>query len=191
MPGFVLRDTVLTNPRAMNIAPFVDGQPQQDMPDLLTGHHNEMDDFLSRCHLLCLKLLRLFGMGLKVFSGPLKHLRENTGHTLLIAGQIEARDGGEDWLSARHSHSRMPSGTILRLLYVSDPCDWFRDCNPRCSDRCNSILPYQTAKSNTLVPPKCAPGLIATTVLSPSSSNGHLSPASRSGHRTRRGSLWM
>jgi isopenicillin N synthase-like dioxygenase len=78
-----------------NINDFVNGKPQQPLPDPLLSRQNEIDAFVHQCHSLCLKLLRLFAIGL----------------------EIDESSGGEDWFSPTHDKSKGSSGSVLRMLY--------------------------------------------------------------------------
>lgn len=53
--------------RALNLGEFVKGQAQQKLPKSLVAHETELSDFADRCHDLCMKILRHFALGLKVF----------------------------------------------------------------------------------------------------------------------------
>lgn len=56
----------LTNPlRAMNIAEFIDGKAQQALAPALAPHEADIHHFYGLCHELCIKLLKLFALGLK------------------------------------------------------------------------------------------------------------------------------
>lgn len=81
--------------RAFNFGEFIRGKAQQPMPKSLEPYEDELCHFASLCHGLCIKLLKLFALGLK----------------------IHAEDGGEDWFSSRHNPLTGPSGSILRLLH--------------------------------------------------------------------------
>ncbi|KAI9718406.1 MAG: hypothetical protein M1812_004127 [Candelaria pacifica] len=101
---FVPPITLISNPtssiidhahRALNFGEFVNGKAQQPIPESLIAHEKELSDFADQCHCLCIKILKLFALGLK----------------------IDPQDGGEDWFSSRHDPSKGPSGSILRLLH--------------------------------------------------------------------------
>ncbi|KAI9816834.1 MAG: hypothetical protein M1827_001479 [Pycnora praestabilis] len=81
--------------RAFNFGEFIKGKAQQPMPKPLLEHEAELSHFADLCHKLCIKILRLFAVGLK----------------------INPKDGGEEWFSSRHDPSIGPSGSILRLLH--------------------------------------------------------------------------
>ncbi|CUS06851.1 unnamed protein product [Tuber aestivum] len=81
--------------RAFNFGEFKDGKAQQPLPPALQDHELELNEFSDYCYNLCLKLLRLFGMALK----------------------IDEAEGGKDWFTSRHSRSEGPSGSTLRLLF--------------------------------------------------------------------------
>lgn len=77
-----------------NLTQFRDGKAQQPLPPALVPHERELSAFSDYCHNLCLKILRLFAIGL----------------------QVEEKDGGEEWLTSRHD-PKQPSGFTLRLLH--------------------------------------------------------------------------
>lgn len=52
--------------RAFNFGEFKDGRAQQPLPPAFQDHESELNEFSDYCYNLCLKLLRLFGMALKV-----------------------------------------------------------------------------------------------------------------------------
>ncbi|RPB29814.1 Clavaminate synthase-like protein [Terfezia boudieri ATCC MYA-4762] len=80
---------------ALNFGEFSNGKAQQPLPPSLVPHEVELAKFADQCHELCLRLLRLFALGLK----------------------IDKEDGGEEWFASRHDQANGPSGSILRLLY--------------------------------------------------------------------------
>ncbi|SLM38309.1 Oxoglutarate/iron-dependent dioxygenase [Lasallia pustulata] len=80
---------------AFNFGEFIDGRAQQPMPKALALNEADLSRFADLCHALCIKLLKLFALGL----------------------DIDADDGGEDWFSSRHDTSKGPSGSTLRLLF--------------------------------------------------------------------------
>ncbi|KAH0547561.1 hypothetical protein FGG08_000286 [Glutinoglossum americanum] len=97
---------------AFNLGEFHGGKAQQPLPDVLIPHEAELGHFTDRCHELCMKILRLFALGLK----------------------ISPDDGGEDWFLSRHDTSRGPSGSILRLLHypaLLDDADYIPDVDIR------------------------------------------------------------
>ena len=51
----------------MNFGEFTNGKAQQPLPPSLASHEAELNHFGVLCHKLCIKLLRLFALGLKVF----------------------------------------------------------------------------------------------------------------------------
>lgn len=57
----------------MNFGEFTDGKAQQPLPPSLAAHEAELNHFGGLCHELCIKLLRLFALGLKV-RGCVPHL---------------------------------------------------------------------------------------------------------------------
>ncbi len=81
--------------RAFNFGEFIDGKAQQPLPDTFAAKERDLSNFSDYCHKLCLKILTLFGLGLR----------------------IEPSKGGSSWFSSRHSRSLGPSGCTLRLLY--------------------------------------------------------------------------
>ena len=58
----------------MNFREFANGKAQQPLPPSLDSHEAELSHFGVLCHELCIKLLRLFALGLRVckFVHPLK-----------------------------------------------------------------------------------------------------------------------
>ncbi|KAI9838146.1 MAG: hypothetical protein M1837_002641 [Sclerophora amabilis] len=81
---------------------FLDGKAQQPLPPTLAPFEAEVDHFASVCRELCMKILRLFALGLKSSSNS----------------QIDSSEGGQDWFSTRHDLSTgEPSGSILRFLH--------------------------------------------------------------------------
>lgn len=50
----------------MNFGEFTDGKAQQPLPPSLASHEAELYHFGVLCHELCIKLLRLFALGLRV-----------------------------------------------------------------------------------------------------------------------------
>ncbi len=52
--------------RALNFGEFVDGKAQQPLPKSLAAHEKELSCFADLCHSLCIKILRLFALGLEV-----------------------------------------------------------------------------------------------------------------------------
>jgi isopenicillin N synthase-like dioxygenase len=54
------------NSRAMNLGEFVDGKPQQLLPDVLSNREAELSAFQDRCKNLVSKILTLFAVGLHV-----------------------------------------------------------------------------------------------------------------------------
>lgn len=80
---------------AMNFGEFTNGKAQQPLPPSLASHEAELNHFGILCHELCIKLLRLFALGLK----------------------IDPNEGGKKWFSSRHDPSQGSSGSVLRLLH--------------------------------------------------------------------------
>lgn len=101
--------------RAMNFGEFVNGKAQQPLPPSLSPHEANLDHFGALCHGLCVKLLRLFALGLRVSY----HL--DTFSMTFNSGQIDSNEGGEKWFASRHDPSKGTSGSVLRLLHVRDP----------------------------------------------------------------------
>ncbi|KAB8360693.1 hypothetical protein FH972_024430 [Carpinus fangiana] len=83
--------------RAFNIGEFVGGKAQQSFPLPLRFHEVELGLFFGKCHALCNQILELLAEGLEI---PLE-------------------DGGKEWFRSRHDQDQSPSGSVLRLLYVS------------------------------------------------------------------------
>lgn len=52
----------------MNFGEFANGKAQQPLPPSLAPQEAELNDFGVLCHDLCVKLLRLFALGLKVWD---------------------------------------------------------------------------------------------------------------------------
>lgn len=52
----------------MNFGEFTNGKAQQPLPPSLASHEAELNHFGVLCHKLCIKLLRLFALGLKVYN---------------------------------------------------------------------------------------------------------------------------
>lgn len=75
---------------------FVNGRPQQPLPEPLKPYEADLGDCLTKCHVICNKVLTLLAKGL----------------------EISPEDGGEQWFETRHDQSKGRSGSILRLLYV-------------------------------------------------------------------------
>ena len=62
----------------MNFGEFKDGRPQQILPPSLSAYERDIANFEKLCHNLCIRLLRLFALGLKVNrSGVLDVCVEN------------------------------------------------------------------------------------------------------------------
>ncbi|KAF8425109.1 hypothetical protein EV426DRAFT_596378 [Tirmania nivea] len=80
---------------ALNFGEFSNGKAQQPLPPSLVPHEVELAEFADLCHELCLRLLRLFALGLNIGKA----------------------DGGEEWFASRHDKEKGPSGSILRLLH--------------------------------------------------------------------------
>ena len=49
----------------MNIAELIDGKAQQALAPALAPHEADIHHFYGLCHELCIKLLKLFALGLK------------------------------------------------------------------------------------------------------------------------------
>ncbi|KAL2048107.1 hypothetical protein N7G274_000018 [Stereocaulon virgatum] len=80
---------------AINIGEFVNGKAQQTLAPTLALYEDNLGHFSVLCHRLCMKLLRLFALGL----------------------QIDPSKGGEEYFSSRHDPNKGPSGSILRFLH--------------------------------------------------------------------------
>ncbi|KAL9131832.1 MAG: hypothetical protein Q9217_000359 [Psora testacea] len=52
--------------KAMNFGEFINGQAQQKLLPLLRDYETDVNHFEILCHLLCIRLLRLFALGLKI-----------------------------------------------------------------------------------------------------------------------------
>lgn len=52
--------------RAVNFGDFVDGKSSQPLAPVLSSSEAKIGDFQTQCHNLCLRLLRLFALGLQV-----------------------------------------------------------------------------------------------------------------------------
>lgn len=71
--------------RAFNLGEFHEGKAQQPLPAPLMTHESEFSHFESLCHDLCMKILRLFALGLNVRTVP-----------WLVCGKKAGLDGGLD-----------------------------------------------------------------------------------------------
>ena len=96
--------------RAKNLGEFADGKAQQPLPPSLALHEAELNQFGVLCHGLCIKLLRLFALGLRVW-----YCVRDLGFLLPDRIQIDSNAGGKDWFSSRHNPSQGSSGSVLRL----------------------------------------------------------------------------
>ena len=56
---------LITPPRAINFGEFINGKPQQALSPALAQHEADIHHFYDVCHELCMKLLKLFALGLK------------------------------------------------------------------------------------------------------------------------------
>lgn len=54
--------------RAFNLGEFHEGKAQQSLPERLIRHEPEIGHFERLCHDLCMRILRLFALGLNVRS---------------------------------------------------------------------------------------------------------------------------
>ena len=52
----------------MNFGDFKDGKAQQLLPAALAAFEDELNGIASRCHIMCMNVLRLLAVGLKVCS---------------------------------------------------------------------------------------------------------------------------
>lgn len=98
--------------RAFNIAEFLNGHAQQPLPPSLAPHKADLSAFFTYCHELCLRILKLFAIGLA----------------------IPASAGGSTFFSSRHLAGKGPSGSILRLLHypsIPDSADYQPDVDVR------------------------------------------------------------
>ena len=100
----------------MNFGKFNDGKASQELLPDLTCHETEISNFERLCHRLCIKLLRLFALGLQVSSASGFGVVDGAHRS-----QIDENHSGVDWFATKHDESRGPSGSILRWLYVR----WF------------------------------------------------------------------
>lgn len=73
----------------------MDDKAQQPLPPVLKLSEQELAAFFSSCRELCLKLLRLFAIGLR----------------------IPEAQGGSTFFTTRHDPNAGPSGCTLRLLH--------------------------------------------------------------------------
>ena len=94
----------------MNFGEFASGKAQQLLPPCLASHEAELNHFGVLCHELCVKLLRLFALGLQVC-----HCVRLLGFPMPDQTQIDPNSGGKDWFSSRHDPSQGSSGSVLRL----------------------------------------------------------------------------
>ncbi len=68
----------------MNFGEFVDGKAQQPLPSSLASHEAELNQFGVLCRELCIKLLRLFALGLRVCNSVcLLDIPDLTGDRLI------------------------------------------------------------------------------------------------------------
>ncbi|EPQ63970.1 hypothetical protein BGT96224_A20706 [Blumeria graminis f. sp. tritici 96224] len=79
---------------ALNFGHFLEGKAQQALPLAFLGHEHEIEQFQQYCYNLVLKILSLLATGL----------------------EIQAENGGSDWLVSRHRIVGTGS-SILRLLH--------------------------------------------------------------------------
>jgi len=96
----------------LNIADFCNGHAQQPLPHSLATHEADLSTFFTYCHELCLKVLKLFAIGLA----------------------IPASAGGSTFFSSRHMAGQGSSGSILRLLYypsIPETADYKPDVDIR------------------------------------------------------------
>lgn len=94
----------------MNFGEFANGKAQQPLPPSLASHEAELNHFGVLCHELCIKLLRLFALGLRVCNCV-----RLLGFLPPDRTQIDPNEGGTDWFSSRHNPSHGSSGSVLRL----------------------------------------------------------------------------
>ncbi|KAI9850062.1 MAG: hypothetical protein M1838_006142 [Thelocarpon superellum] len=127
---------------AFNVGEFRQGKAQQPLPKSLVPHEADLSHFLDLCHELCLKILRLFALGLK----------------------IDPRHGGKEWFSSKLDPSLGPSASILRLLYYP-ALNANTACNPEVDIRAGAHSDYGSI--TLLFQRRSQPGL---EILSPSSS---------------------
>ena len=73
---------------------FVNGKAQQPLPPILKENEEITNAFIDKCYDTCLKVLRLFAIGL----------------------QVDQKAEGKNWFGLRHDRSG-PSGSVFRLLY--------------------------------------------------------------------------
>lgn len=100
----------------MNFGEFTDGKAQQPLPPSLASHEAALNRFGVLCHELCIKLLRLFALGLKVcYSVRLLDV------PLPDQTQVDPNEGGKDWFASRHDPSQGSSGSVLRLRKNPSP----------------------------------------------------------------------
>ncbi|ANB12231.1 putative dioxygenase [Sugiyamaella lignohabitans] len=79
---------------AFNFGQFLHGRPQHELPKFFESKLPELTYLESKCHALCVTLLKLLAKGLK----------------------IEADKGGDNWFADRHRPNEK-SGCIFRFLY--------------------------------------------------------------------------
>jgi len=119
---------------------FCNGKAQQPLPLSLAPYESELAEFTGICHELCLRLLKLFALGL----------------------EIDEKEGGKEWFASRHDRSKGPSGSILRLLHypaIPDGADYIPEVDIRAgahSDYGSITLLFQLPMQDGLeiLPPK-------------------------------------
>jgi isopenicillin N synthase-like dioxygenase len=74
---------------------FRNGKAQQPLPEPLASNEEYLNEFITKCHNICLKILELFALGL----------------------EIDTSSGGSEWFFPRHDPKLGSSGSVFRMLY--------------------------------------------------------------------------
>lgn len=74
---------------------FRNGKAQQPLPPPLAENEARIDSFINQCHVLCLRIMELFAIGL----------------------EIDSSAGAKEWFTPYHDCERGPSGSVFRMLY--------------------------------------------------------------------------
>lgn len=108
-------------PRALNFGEFSQGKAQQPMPQALAAYEADINDFADKCCELCKQLLRLFALGLKVFSKFSISIDADAVLTLVrsILRKV-ARNGSPSVMIVRRAHQAASCG-----FYV-----YYMECTP-------------------------------------------------------------
>jgi isopenicillin N synthase-like dioxygenase len=74
---------------------FINDRAQQPLPEPLASNEALLNEFITKCHDICLKILELFASGL----------------------EIDQSSGGSRWFLPRHDPKSGSSGSVFRMLY--------------------------------------------------------------------------